>query len=270
MVKANEIIELAEKQVGIKDNPIGSCNNKFNTAYYGGKVDNPLLAWCVVFIWWLFKELNASAQFYDGKKTASVPAVYSYYKQKGRLVETAEPGDLVFYDFNKNGTPDHIGIVVEAKENGSVVAIEGNTSSTNQANGGTVQKKTRTKAQILAFARPEYKTESTSTTKKNTGKTGKTSFIEDVQAALGVSVTGKYNAKTLAATVTISPYRNRTHPVVKVLQKRYKELGYDVGTIDGIAGAKFAAATRAYQKNNGCVADGILTAGAKTWKALLS
>ena len=55
MIKAKDLLELADKQVGTMDKPIGSCNNKYNTAYYGGKVNNPALAWCVVFIWWLFR-----------------------------------------------------------------------------------------------------------------------------------------------------------------------------------------------------------------------
>lgn len=266
----DKILELALKQVGIKDDPVGSCNNKFNAAYYGGAVNNRLLAWCVVFIWWLFKECGMSGQFYGGKKTASVSAVYTFYKQKGLLVNKPKPGDLVFYDFTKNGTPDHIGIVYDVKDNGSVVAIEGNTSSSSQTNGGTVQKKTRTKAQIFALARPEYEPNTGSNSPKKPAKTEKNGFIEDVQKALGVKVTGKADARTMEATVTISPYRNRTHPVVKILQKHLKEKGYEVGTVDGIAGPKFTRAVRAYQKDNGCVPDGIITAGQKTWKTLLS
>lgn len=257
MISAKDIIALAEKQIGVKDDPIGSCNNKYNTAYYGGKVNNPALAWCVVFIWWLFRELKASDLFCDGEKMASVPALYAWYKRDGQIVTTPKAGDIVFYDFNKNGTPDHVGVVAEVKSNGGVVAIEGNTSAANQANGGTVQKKTRTKSQIYGFARPKYTTD------------GKSEFVAEIQKALGVKASGKYNAATLAATVTVSLYKNRTHAVVKVLQKRLKELGYSVGTIDGIAGPKFVAAVRAYQKANGCIADGIITAKAQTWKTLL-
>ena len=270
MIKAKDLLELADKQVGTMDKPIGSCNNKYNTAYYGGKVNNPALAWCVVFIWWLFRELGASEQFCSGRKMASVPATWNRCKQEGLIVDEPQEGDLVFFDFNKNGTPDHIGVVVKPKTNGGVDSIEGNTSATSQANGGTVQKKARTKAQIYGFARPKYKTESLSTTQKKTAKQAEKGFISDVQKALGVKVTGKADAKTISATITISPYRNRAHAVVKVVQKQLKALGYDVGAIDGIAGPRFTLAVRAYQKDHGCVSDGILTAGAKTWKELLS
>lgn len=268
MIKAADILELALKQVGVKDDPIGSCNNKYNTAYYGGKVNNPSLAWCVVFIWWLFRELGAGSLFCGGKKMANVPAVWA--AMKDQRVTDPQPGDLVYYDFTKNGTPDHIGIVYEVKANGSIVAIEGNTSYKSQANGGTVQKKTRTKAQIFGFTRPKYEAGVSSTSAKKPAKQTKNGFVADVQKALGVPETGKLDAKTLAATITISPYRNRTHPVVKVLQQRLKALGYEVGEIDGICGKKFVEAVRKYQKKNGCVADGIITAGAQTWKKLLS
>ena len=270
MIKAKDIIALAEKQVGVKDDPIGSCNNKYNTAYYGGKVNNPALAWCVVFIWWLFSELKASELFCDGKKMASVPATWDRCKQAGIVVTKPQPGDLVFYDFNKNGTPDHIGLVVKAKSNGGVEAIEGNTSSVSQTNGGTVQKKSRTKAQIFGYARPKYETDTLSKEQKKPAKQAENGFVGAVQKALGVKVTGKVDEKTIEATVTISPYRNRAHAVVKIVQKQLEGLGYDVGAIDGIAGPKFTLAVRAFQRDHGCVPDGILTAGAKTWRELLS
>ena len=270
MIKAEDIITLAEKQVGTKDEPIGSCNNKYNAAYYGGKVSNPALAWCVVFIWWLFRELDASEIFCSGRKMASVPATWERCKQEGLVVDSPQKGDLVFFDFNKNGTPDHIGIVTKAKSGGGVDTIEGNTSAVSQTNGGTVQKKSRTKAQIFGFARPKYAVETSSNSAKKTEKQAENSFVKDVQKALGVKATGKCDAKTLAATITISPYRNRAHAVVKLVQKQLKKLGYDVGTIDGIAGPRFTLAVRAYQKDHGCVSDGIITAGAKTWKELLS
>ena len=46
-------------------------------------------------------------------------------------------------------------------------------------------------------------------------------------------------------------------------------LGYDCGTVDGIAGAKFKKAVVKFQKAKGCIADGEITARGKTWKKLL-
>lgn len=266
----SKILELALEQVGVKDEPIGSCNNKYNTAYYGGRVNNPSLAWCVVFLWWLFRECDAPSLFCSGRKMASVPMALKRFQELDQIVSKPEPGDIVFYDFNKNGTPDHVGIVYEVKSSGSVVAIEGNTSSSNQTNGGTVQKKTRTASQIYALARPKYETDTASGKKEKSVKYTKKDFVKDVQKTFGVTVDGIFGPKTLAATITVSQYRNKTHPVVKVIQKRLNSLGYNAGEEDGIAGAKFSAAVKGYQKKNGCVCDGVLTARGLTWKKMLS
>ncbi len=95
-------------------------------------------------------------------------------------------------------------------------------------------------------------------------------FIYAVQRATGSKPDGIAGPETLRNTVTVSAYKNRTHPVVKPVQQRLLCLGYtQVGTADGIAGAKFTRALKAFQTANGCVADGELTAGHKTWRKLL-
>lgn len=95
-------------------------------------------------------------------------------------------------------------------------------------------------------------------------------FIRDVQSVTGSTVDGKAGPQTLRNTVTISRYKNRSHAVVKFVQKRLYALGYtQVGSADGIAGAKFEAAMKAFQKDNGCTQDGEATAQNKTWKKLL-
>ena len=69
---------------------------------------------------------------------------------------------------------------------------------------------------------------------------------------------------------TLSAKKNRRHPAVKPVQQLLWQLGYtQVGIADGIAGRKFTAAVKAFQKDHGCVADGELTAGGKTWKELM-
>ena len=95
-------------------------------------------------------------------------------------------------------------------------------------------------------------------------------FIRDVQKACGASVDGVAGPETLSKTVTISASKNSAHAVVKPVQKRLYALGYtQVGTADGVAGSKFTAAVKAFQKDNGCWADGEVTAKNKTWRKLL-
>lgn len=79
-------------------------------------------------------------------------------KQKGQIVKKPMPGDLVFFNFDKNpkaGQMKHIGIVESVYPDG-IVTIEGNTSvSGSQDNGGAVCRKQR-KAYIMAYGRPAY------------------------------------------------------------------------------------------------------------------
>ncbi len=97
----------------------------------------------------------------------------------------------------------------------------------------------------------------------------KTQFIKDVQKAIGAGVDGKAGRETLSKTVTVSSITNRRHAVVKPIQKYLNSKGFNCGTIDGCAGAKFDAAVKAYQRANGCITDGVITAKGKTWKKLL-
>lgn len=111
------------------------------------------------------------------------------------------------------------------------------------------------------------KTPTTSPTVKETYTYNQ--FVKEVQAAIGAKVDGIPGNETLSKTVTVSKNANRTHAVVKPIQRYLNSLGYNCGSVDGIAGAKFDSAVKAYQKANGCVADGIITARNKTWKKLL-
>lgn len=55
-------------------------------------------------------------------------------------------------------------------------------------------------------------------------------------------------------------------PLVKQLQERLKEKGFNPGGIDGVFGLGTKAAVRAFQKANGLEADGLV--GQKTWNTL--
>lgn len=99
---------------------------------------------------------------------------------------------------------------------------------------------------------------------------GLTEFIKDIQKACGVTVDGIAGAETLGATVTLAEDKLAAHAAVKPVQKYLYALGYtQIGKADGIAGKKFTAAVKAFQKDNGCVQDGEITAKGRTWRKLL-
>ena len=95
-------------------------------------------------------------------------------------------------------------------------------------------------------------------------------FIKDVQDATGSTVDGIAGKQTIGNTITLSSKINNKHAAVRAVQKRLIALGYvEVGTVDGIAGAKFTSAVAHFQQDNECVVDGEITARAKTWRKLL-
>lgn len=95
-------------------------------------------------------------------------------------------------------------------------------------------------------------------------------FVRDIQSVIGAVTDGIAGPETLSKTPTLSAKTNRKHAAVKIVQKRLKELGYaEVGDADGIAGPRFTSAVAAFQQDNGCTVDGIISARNKTWKKLL-
>lgn len=94
-------------------------------------------------------------------------------------------------------------------------------------------------------------------------------FVKDVQRAIGAKVDGIPGSETLSKTITVSKKINSKHAVVRPIQKRLNALGYNCGTVDGVAGPKFDVAVKLFQKDYGCFSDGEITKGQKTWKILL-
>lgn len=90
-------------------------------------------------------------------KTASCSVMGDYAIKKKMTVpySKAKKGDIVNYDFNHNGTSDHTGIVYKV-EGGKIYVVEGNTSTSNQCNGGAVMKRARVKGNVNYLIRPQY------------------------------------------------------------------------------------------------------------------
>ena len=153
MKDIDKIIELAQSQVGYKEDP-KTGYNKYNLEYYGY---NSAAAWCVTFIWWLFKHTGLSYLFYGGGKTASCGTLFDYYEQRGMTVKNKVPkrGDLVEFTFN--GVEHcHIGMCLDY-DGKYVITVDGNTSDANsQSDGGEVLIRKRSKKYIYGVIRPAY------------------------------------------------------------------------------------------------------------------
>ena len=105
----------------------------------------------------------------------------------------------------------------------------------------------------------------------NPNNSAYTTFVKEAQKACGANVDGKAGPETLSKTITISKNKNQRHKVVKHLQVYLRSLGYNLGSYgaDGCIGNDMVKVIKQYQKDHGCISDGIITAKQLTWKKLL-
>ena len=154
MQTVTDILEFCRSQIGVAEDPLGSNNVVYNTDYYGKPVSGDKYPWCCVFLWDVFRLCGASGLFYGGKKTASCITLLEWAtKQKLTVpVNDVKPGDIVFFDWNSNGVPDHVGICETASGLDTITTIEGNL-------GDAVRRRTRNRIGICGVFRPLYQTE---------------------------------------------------------------------------------------------------------------
>ena len=152
MATVSELLELARRQIGVKECPPNSNNVRYNTWYYGREVSGGAYPWCMVFVQWVFDQADVKLPV----RTASCGALMRAAKAAGCWVEDDyKPGDVVIYDFPGGAATDHCGIV-EAVDGTYISAIEGNTSSSNDADGGAVERRTRRLSLIAGAVRPTF------------------------------------------------------------------------------------------------------------------
>lgn len=164
MAYAETIINKARSYIGLKESPANSDNVIFNTDYYGHPVYSTATTkyyWCCTFVWDIFRMCNASKLFYDGGKTASCTALMRWGQNNGLEVakNKGQQGDIIFFDWDGSGDADHVGLIVKQNNDGSYQTIEGNTSISNNSNGGEVMLRTRN-ACIRSIIRPKYEVDS--------------------------------------------------------------------------------------------------------------
>lgn len=153
-VKAQEVLNIARNEIGVKESPSGSNNVKYNTWYYGHEVHGSAYPWCMVFVQWVMNQADVDVPV----KTASCGTLMRTAKKRNEWIEdNYMPGDVIIYDFPGGALTDHTGIV-EAYNGDYVVAIEGNTSVSNASNGGEVRRMKRKASTILGAWRPYYNT----------------------------------------------------------------------------------------------------------------
>lgn len=150
------VLRWAESQLGVIEWPADSNKVKYNTWFYGREVSGNAYPWCMVWVQWVFSRSGLPLPV----KTASCTALANYAKSHRQWVTSDfKPGDILFMHWGKNASiTEHVGIVKEVKKSKQVyvVTYEGNTSTSNQANGGCVMERNRALANITGAYRPWY------------------------------------------------------------------------------------------------------------------
>lgn len=137
-------LALAKTQLGITESPAGSNKVKY-TNWYG--MVGP---WCAMFDTWCYvtneHSKAPSPSFVRGERYSYVPYLVADARAgKYGLSVTGDPipGDLVCYDWEWNDEFDHMGMFEKWTGLYTFDAIEGNTSTSNNSNGGQVMRRNR-------------------------------------------------------------------------------------------------------------------------------
>lgn len=142
----NEIIRIAEKEIGQTEKPLYTNKTK-----YGKWFGFDGVPWCGMFVSWCYSMAGFPLPKIGFKKGfAGCQTAVAYFKKNSMITTEPVSGDIVFYDFNGDGRYDHTSIFVNwIDKYASFTSIEGNTSLTNQNNGGEVMKRVRANKNVI-------------------------------------------------------------------------------------------------------------------------
>lgn len=107
----------------------------FSEWYIGNYADNPgwnqYTPWCACFLSWAADQKKASIDG-DPPRFANVDTGMEGFQKSGKWRSPNDannkpiPGDYVFFDWDRDSDPDHVGAVLCVDENGYLYTIEGN------------------------------------------------------------------------------------------------------------------------------------------------
>ena len=141
----------AKKHLGVQEAPKDS-NIVLFSKWYGTNGH-----WCAMFVTYCYVQAGAKGSFKKGAKWSYCPYILECAKAgDNHLAITHKPkrGDIVLYQFDQDARADHVGLFERSIDrSGNFTAIEGNTGSISDANGGEVMRRNRNKSQVLAFVR---------------------------------------------------------------------------------------------------------------------
>ena len=110
-----QLVELAKSQVG----------NVGGYPYWSWYGFDSRVEWCACFVSWCYNQAGKSEPRFAGCEWQGVPWFQSHGQWGARGYENIAPGDAIFFDWDLDGTADHVGIVV-GTDGSRVYTVEGN------------------------------------------------------------------------------------------------------------------------------------------------
>ena len=180
MKNNTELLKIAQKYIGQG----GARFRKFCGLPSGA-------AWCNAFVDYIANEGGVSKLYFNGKKETYCPHSIKWCQANLAQIPLylAMPMDIIYFDWEKNGVPNHIGFVRAHKSTDSICTIEGNT-------GNKVQQKTRPAKYVQAVFRPHFPTNASKKKLVIDGDCGYNT-IYNLQIALGMKPTGMLTKETV-------------------------------------------------------------------------
>lgn len=279
MATANDVLNVARGEIGYsrwKDPEQGTKYGRWfrDVLGWGSYYGQNGVPYCGMFVSYVFNKAGATAAGLPGAYT---PTMLSAGKTAGKsvAVKNAQPGDLVYFDWQGDGVTDHVGIV-ESNNGSYLTTIEGNTSDGNNSNGGLVMRRTRKYSTVSGVIRPNY-------TGASSGNTTSTPSVSDalvvdgtwgpnttrkLQKVLGTTVDGIVSAQSKkdfdkcnkgGLQTSTFKFGSGGSDVIKALQKK-------IGTkADGYMGVNTVKALQTYL---GTPVDGVVSGPSVMVKAL--
>lgn len=109
------IVDLAKRQVG----------NVGGRPYWSWYGFNSRVEWCACFVSWCYNQAGKSEPRFAACQSQGIPWFTSHGQWGDRSYTNIAPGDAIFFDWDGDGSADHVGLVI-GTDGQRVYTVEGN------------------------------------------------------------------------------------------------------------------------------------------------
>ena len=110
-----ELVKLAKRQVG----------NVGGQPYWSWYGFNSRVEWCACFVSWCYGQMGLSEPRFAACQSQGIPWFQSHGQWGAQGYDNLAPGDAIFFDWDLDGSADHVGIVI-GTDGSRVYTVEGN------------------------------------------------------------------------------------------------------------------------------------------------